>query len=368
MKKFLGIAASVLAIGMAATVAGCAGCSGCSASAKNTALTSSNWYTGTSYKGIQPSFVVNADSDGTYTKEIINYDVSFDGSGASNSYYSVNYTDGSYSTEFYADYYDWTGVPGSYAAEEKELVYYFKTQYKISVQFTLKSTGETSEIFEDSVVTESVFRAAGLNLQPVYSKQTIVSHTPANLQAGSIEGTYVAFDAVYENFYNYGCTEVTSYITLNGDGSEKVTKNLNKTSNSLFDEAYLYIAVRSLKLSSSLSQSISLFSAPRGGINKFSVSGTDTALGAEEAIAITSEMKNHGLYSGDSDVATVAVNVNYTGGTLVGTTKTLWFAAIEDADNNKGRATLLKITEPLSYGLGAINFTLKEIVSTLWNG
>ena len=68
----------------------------------------------------------------------------------------------------------------------------------------------------------------------------------------------------------------------------------------------------------------------------------------------------------DSRIPSVAVNVNYIGGTLYGTTQTIWYAAI-NADNNTARTTMLKLSVPLSYSLGTLNFTLNNITSTLWN-
>ena len=64
----------------------------------------------------------------------------------------------------------------------------------------------------------------------------------------------------------------------------------------------------------------------------------------------------------------VAVHLNFVGGDLSGTTQTAWFAAITDADKNIGRTTMLKLSVPLSYGLGTLNYTLKTVQSTLWNG
>ena len=78
MKRFFKIVTAALAIGVAATLAGCGGfascssCSSCNSNSKNTALTNSNWFTGTGYKGIQPSFI-----DGE--KEIISYAVTYNG-------------------------------------------------------------------------------------------------------------------------------------------------------------------------------------------------------------------------------------------------------------------------------------------------
>lgn len=376
MKRFVKIAAAALAAGAAITLAGCGGCAGCSGNAKNYAPTNSNWYTGTSYKGIQPSFI-KSDDNPDYTAEVIEYDVTFsqyDG----NSSYSVDYTDGSYKTEFFAEEYSWKDNP-VYAEDKTEILYCYKTQMNISVQFTLKSTGEKTEVFKDGTTTVAYFRAAGKNLQPVYSYQKIVSHSPANATASGMDGLYKAVDVVYENFYDFGCTEVTSFTTENpaenykrDESSLKEYTGLGNLKYSFFDNNSLYIAVRSMKLSSSLSQRICLFNAAAGGISEYGVTGTDTALGETEYSAISAELEENGLFTPDPEkdndkVPAVAVNISYVGGDLSGTTQTVWYAAITDADKNVGRATMLKLSVPLSYGLGTLNYTLKEIQSTLWN-
>jgi hypothetical protein len=366
MKKLFSVAAIVLAAGL---TVGMTGCSGCSSSSKNTANTTSNWYAGTTYKGIQPSSVYGDDPE--YTKEIIHYTVTQDSSDATNSYYKAEYSNGSYTTEFYAGYYDWSGenVPESYKAEKKELVYYFKTTLNISVKYTIKASGEVSELYNDSVVTESVFRSAGNNLQPIYSKQEYVSHTPASLQPTTLAGACSAVNVAYESFYNVGCTKVLTKTTKDGETTEK-SVNIGSRKNSIFDNSSLYIAIRSLNLSSSLSQSIDLYSAAQGGSNKYTLTGDDEQLPHDEGVAVTAELAKNGLYNStesDASIASVAVKITYASGDLQGTTQTVWYAAISDADNNTPRATMLKIKTPLSYNLGTLEYTLSEIESTLWN-
>ena len=74
MKKIFKLSLTLAVTGTVVLLAGCGGCAGCSGDAKNLTVTSSNWYTGTSYKGIQPSFI---DSHEKFKPEIIHYNVSF---------------------------------------------------------------------------------------------------------------------------------------------------------------------------------------------------------------------------------------------------------------------------------------------------
>lgn len=386
MKKLHSFAVAALAVGMAATLAGCGGCAGCSSKSKNITSTSSNWFTD-GYSGIQQSFIAVGEdgNDTAYApyKEIINYDVTFE-QGKNNSY-SVEYSDGAFRTEFYAAYYNWNSesIPEAYRADAKEVLYYYKTEFNVSVKYKMKSSGDESDVYNDVIVNEAYFRAAGKNLQPVYSKQQIVSHSPANLQAGNLSSAIKYVNVVYENFYNFNCTEVSSAATdyannTEGEKSSKTYKKLNKIKNSLFDNSSLYIAVRSMGLTGDFSQTVDLFSAAGGGVSKYQIKGSSTALSAEESKKVSDAMKEKSLYQPvttdadgnpveDKGIPTIAAEISYAGGTLAGTTQKVWFAAITDHDRNISRSTMLKLSLPLSYGLGTLNFTLKQIESTLWD-
>lgn len=386
MKNRFKIITATLAVGAAATLAGCGGCIGCTScsgcggdTAVNT-ITRSNWFTGTSYSGIQPSFIDSGNAEENaknhFSKEVIEYDVTYDKTNANNNNVSLDYKDGHFTTEFYATGYDWSksGIPEGYAPEKatKEIVYYYKTELTVSVKFKMK-TGDLKESdwYNDHVITEAYFRAAGNNLQPVYSRQQIVSTSPKNYQPVTLEQAIEHINVTYENYYNYNCTKVLSYTTENGEKAQKEYGNLNKLDKTLFDNSSLYIAVRSMKLSSNLSQPVALFSAAAGGIDEYAVVGTDSALTAEEKEVYTNALKGKDLFKADGDktqVETVAVNVSYAGGDLHGTSQTVWYAAITDNDNNVPRATMLKLSVPISYSLGTLNFSLTEIKETLWNG
>ena len=372
MNNKIKIIAATLAVGMTATLAGCGGCSGCGRKSSSNTLTRSNWFTGTSYNGIQPSFVEGHEN---FSKEQITYDVTYDGTNANNGYLSLDYSNGTFTTEFYATEYDWTraGTPEGYADEKvkTEIVYCYKTELTISVKFTMKTGDKASAEFDDHIVTESYFRAAGKSLQPVYSKQVIKSTSPANYQPKTLQDAYKQIDATYENFYDYSLTRVTSKATENGQTESKEFEKLNKLDHTLFDNSSLYIVARSMKLSESLSETVNLFSAAAGGTDSYLIAGTDEALTAEERAGYTAKLTEKGLYkagANDEGVKTAAVTVSYAGGNLHGTSQTIWYAAITDNDNNVSRATMLKLSVPISFSLGTLNYSLKEVNSTLWNG
>lgn len=376
MKRIFKLSVAALAVGTAVTLAGCGGCTSCSGNTANSTVTNSNWYTGTSYKGIQPSFI--AENGYEDYKEIITYGVSFDKETAKNSSYSADYKEGVYTTEFYAVNYSWKNSYKDYISEKTELVYCFKTDFSIEVKYTLKSGGET-EWFKDSVITECYFRPAGKSLQPIYSRQEIKSTSPNKAKAKKLEDAYKRIDVVYENYYSPDCKEVTCITAEAGKETTEKLHSFKKVKNSLFDNASLYIAVRSMKLSTDYSQTVSVFNAAAGGASSYAVSGSAKELAEPERKEITAALVAKNLYSPkelnddngnpveDKGINSVAMNINYTGGKLTGTTQTVWYAAIENESNNVSRATMLKISIPLSYNLGTLNYTLKEIVSTLWN-
>lgn len=388
MKKFYKITLAVLSIGLAATLAGCNGCSSCNNSRKNLTVTNSNWFAGTSYKGIQPSFIINdienKENDIRWNDiEDIDYEMTFTkpNEGKANSDYSVDYKDGSFKTKFYAFHYDWNKLEPCNKPENTdeniEVLYYYETQMNVSVQYTFKD-GAKSEWFEDSMISECYFRAAGKSLQPVYSKQEIKSTSPNKNKPKSLEDSYKSIDVVYENHYNRNCTEIKSVTKEAGKEASEKVYSVKKVKNTLFDNSSLYIAMRSMKLSVDYSQTISLFSAAEGGVSSYAVNGSETPLG-DKIKAVSDELAKNGLYYPvtqddegnpieDKGINTVAMNINNVSGNLYGTTQTVWYAAIENQDNNTARATMLKISIPVSYNLGTLNFTLKNINSTLWNG
>lgn len=371
MKKRFGITLAALAASSIIVFSGCAGCAGCGAQSKNIAALDSNWYANTSYKDIQPTFT---EGNNLFQKEKITYKVKFDSKSASNSSYSVSYADGSYTTEFYAAEFDKETLAapefkGSYP--DKLVAYCYKTELDIpSVTFKCGTDSKTLE--GDKKVTECWFLSVKDHLQPLYSKIESKSATPANAQVTNISQTYREVNYTYTTYYDYeGNTAKT--VTVDGTGKEDIkTTAVGGAANTLFDVASLDIAVRACKLKTDLSQVVTVYS-PTSGADNYGLSGSSAAIGDSES-AIKTLLSKNGLYKAQHDeegnelpLQTVAVSVIY-GGTLSGVSQTYWFAAIDNAANNTGRATMLRYLSPLPYGLGALDFTIENIETTLWNG
>lgn len=369
---------SLIALTAAAVFAGSAlALSGCNnKKTQNIAALDSNWYSFVTYKDIQPTFI------GEENAEKLEYSVKFTKPSASPANYSVSYGQGSYSTLFYATEFDRSHVHGEHAESYEKMtagtvVYYYKTELKTKPTFTYGK--EVSDEFSDSVISSCYFLSVGEKLRPLYSELDIVSHTPANYRASSLATAYATMNRVYKNYYNYGGSAViTEYTLRDGDrdfkqsgGNDKTLKvgGLSGSSNILFDLNSLDIAVRAMNLGESLSQPISLYTVS-DRVQNYSLKGESVSLTGEERDGFTQILKGAELYNKPQDdekgLQTINVNVSYSGD-LKGVVQTYTFAAVENKKNNVSRATMLKKSTPLAYGLGTLEYSLERINSTLWN-
>lgn len=362
MKKKFAFAALTVAACCAVTLSGCGG-----QTIVNTAALSSNWYAFTTYKKIQPDFV------GEENAEKAEYKVTYSESEIPNSSYSVEFPkEGSYKTLFYALDFDYENLTdGDYKAAYAEKAdkkaiqaYYYKTELSMP-EMLFKRGAESTKILSESIVTECYFLPVADSLRPLYSKISVYSHSPADYRTdSSIENVYRVVDRVYDNYYSYDGRSVKTKITYGKDDykyseqpSYSVNDRLADADNVLFDNYSLNIAVRSMNLAADLSQNISLF-APNSGIQNYALTGSDGEMSDDELSVYTSILKSK--YSLKDTIKSVAVRVQYIGD-ISGVSQKLWFAAIPDKTNNKPRATMLKLSEPLPYGLGTLNYTLKSI-------
>jgi len=371
MKKRFGVAAIAAAAGCAVIFAGCAGCNGCGATEKaNEAAFSSNWYADTNYRYIQPNFTEDK-------SEIIKYKVTQDKETAGNTSYSVEYAEGEYTTTFYAKKFDKTLIDEEYrdAYPDDLTVYCYKTELTFpSVTFKMKNS-EESKLFDEgeSTVTECYFTDVNSHLRPLYSKLTTSCHIPAEYQTSDINETYEVVHETVTTSYKYDGTAAKTVIADEVDSANNSTKTvgeLDKTDNSLIDVCGLNTAVRAMQLSASFTQVISVYS-PAGGMQNYTFTGSADALGEEERKAYEGIMSADGinLYKAEDGKSlntvcvTAALNAD-----MKGVSQKYWFAAIENAKNNRGRTTMVKMSVPLAFSLGTLNYSLKEITSTLYNG
>ncbi len=367
MKRRFGVAAIAVAAGCAVIFAGCTGCNGCGANEKaNEAAFSSNWYADTNYRYIQPNFV------GEDKAEVIKYSVTQDKETAGNASYSVEYAEGAYTTTFYATKLDKTLIDEEYrdAYPDDLTVYCYKTELNFSsVTFKMKNS-EGSKKFDEgeSTETECYFTDVNSHLRPLYSKIRTNCHIPAEYQTSDINETYEHVNQTVTTSYKYDGTAAKTVITDEVDSANNSTKTVNgldKTDNSLIDVCGLNTAIRAMQLSASFTQVISVYS-PAGGMQNYTFTGSADALSEEERKAYEGILENKELYvPGEGKTlntvcVTAALNAD-----MEGVSQKYWFAAIENAKNNRGRTTMVKMSVPLTFSLGTLNYSLKEITSTV---
>ncbi len=376
MKAFTKIlAVTVATLG----VISAAGCSNSANTAKT--ATSANWNVRTS-----TSVESNFSNRWLSNKEVATYSVSLE--KGSNTTYSVDYKDGNYKTEFYMDYYDWSAeaeigqqvkLPEGYAPEEskKELVYVYKTEYTVSGEYVL-TKNEESHSFKDNIVTECRYRLAGDNLQPVYSKQVIKSTPPNSLNATTKESMYTEVDGTYTTYYNYDCTKATVYHTyqkskdLIANEIEEVSVT-DKVGYSLFENSQLRAAVRAFNLSGGATHTFNVF-VPQDRVlqtcNAVCTSAVKLDKENEEQKQIINALKSCPDYIFFDDTVgedeeernyrfnAVSLSIN---SAMSGPASTVWYSTVENSEVNYSKSVLLRITTPISFGLGTVTYTLKSL-------
>lgn len=373
--------AIILATATATAMVLSSGCAG--GNPRNLASLASNWYIDSTFKGIQPTFTEGNPSFSGPEK--LTFRV-VQAAASSNPSYSVEYANGTYTTEFYAkklgladleritdentraDYVKETGSDGS-------LVVYYYTTLLTMPSVTFGCNGESVTFENDWVFTESCFLSVKDFLSPVYSKKQVHSATPDKISPNSLEDCYRQYDRVYESFYSFGGsdvrTEITDNLAQNDEDrhSEFSTGGMTaKNTNSAFDSSYLDVVVRAMKnMTPSLTQAISLYS-PGMSVRNFNLSGGELAL-ADNAESSSAQLKEiagvlqaNGLFTPEENALpqTVSVTVRLDSSNFAGVTSTYWFAV---DGSNTSRTLPVKIACPLTYNLGRLEYLLQSVES-----
>ncbi len=285
------------------------------------------------------------------SEEVLTYEVSFeDGTSLNEDYYSVTYcpnTKGSYVTTLQAnpeaDGYTYTSV------------------LTIEVEFELADG--TAEIFTDSVTATTVFKSTANSLQPVRSEKTVVSHTPRNANATTLEEAYLYYDYTVLTEYNADCTGGTVTYTDRGKtlisaeqypATKTSSFEIDKEKYTYLDNEQLLFALRGLSSTVLASQrTVNIYDASTGkvqGVNikpdsadseKFSFSVGGTPLSSDTVI----------------EYIPVSVSLNAEN---AGSPIQAWYAKTTDASNNTYRNVMLMMQTTVSYNIGSLRYDLKE--------
>lgn len=376
MKIFGKCLTTVLAAAGLFTLAGCARGS---SSAKIS--TSANW-------NVRTSTAVEKNNFDFWqrNKEVATYSLSF--KEGSNSSYRIEYDNldsVTYTTSFYMQSFNWVSETiEEYRSEESETepVYVYETELEISGAYQLKSNGEKLT-FRDELITKCYFRPAGSNLQPVYSYQKVINTAPAALSTGNVSSSYVRVDEEFFTYYNKACTQATVKSKVYKSETDRTDftegeKKLGLSGNSgrsNFDNSQLRAAIRGFTMSGSGTRTFNVVTPQNGTVQSVSagfsnpneLNATDDA---QIIAALNSAPVDYIFFDGrlpDGSASETPRNYRYNSvslsinESLKGTSPTLWYSAVENNDVNATRCVLLKMSTPLSFGLGTLTYTLKSL-------
>ena len=369
------LAVTVAAVGAAAL----AGCS--KSSSSSTTATFANWNvrTATSVEGNFTERWLN-------NSEIAEYSVSLE--KGYNGVYGIDYNEGaSYQTAFGMVLGSvLPGMPEGYkndiAADEP--IYYYSTALSVSGSFYTKS-GETKNVykeFNDSVTSVCYFRLAGDNLKPLYSQQQMKTTAPNSLSASPLSSTYIELNCAYTTYYNADCTEATIMEKNLADDSAKETKKKvglgSKAGYSVFDNSQLRAAVRAFNIKGGASHTFNVLVPQNGGMQTCHANcSSPTALDAEKedqaqiigALDACAQANPDYIFfdKGEGESArayrynSVTMGINPSTDKMTGTSPSFWYSTVENSEINSTKCVLLRMSTPLAFGLGTVNYTLKNL-------
>ena len=246
------------------------------------------------------------------------------------------------------------------AIENGELVYTYSTHLSIVAQYVLNET--LSEPFTDTVTSEVKFKAANFGMQPLYSKKTIVSHSPTDSNAATkIEECYTLQSYTLETTYLADCTGGTSTIVRynpSGDASQPIvnefTVDLEKLS--CLDNEQLLAVARCMRTGTT--------SAKANVYSPFSnmVQKVGFTFSAEETKKYTFARNDNPAVEEVVTFRPVSIVLDERN---PGETQKAEIAKYEEVGGvNKNRSVILSLTTPLPYNLGILKYTLKSINHT----
>ena len=351
------------------------GCGSSKTSAK--VATTANW-------NVRTSTIVEDNYFEYWTthKEVADYSVSF--TEGSNTRYSVSYDlDGAkYSTEFYMESaYDFGGaaIPEALrdAEAQSEPVYVYKTYFEISGEYSVPSGGKHA--FSDVLVTESKFRAAKENLQPVYSLQIVKNTAPNQIGSAnmSIDNAYVETDVKYETFYSRDGESAIIYETEKPEtNTQAKTTELslkNKQGYSVFDNSQMRAAMRAFTLTGGSSRVFNVVTPQNGAVQTCTATVSEPVELKKEdekyasilAALEGAQPDDYIFFNGKGGETEKVIRYNAVSlsinASMAGASPTCMYATVENADVNATRCVMLRMNNPLSFGMGELTYDLSNL-------
>lgn len=304
---------------------------------------SANWYSDTT---------AGTNLEGTY--EQLEYDVTFTPPQTEEEY-RVSYEDGKYVVTLASEAYtDGNGT--------SETVYHLHTVFSIAVKFAYGSV--ESERFEDSTVSDVLFRSAPEGLQPIRSEKRVKSHIPYSAYRGdpAKDAMYVVSDYTYSIVYDEGLTNaVYSYTDLGVTSEAEATpeeQNIKLGGTGTYlDNEQIFFALRGLDLTAG-GQFRSIDPQTRQCVSLSLSQGTSTTAG------------NFSILDGEGNETAKAENIAAKTCTLSyrtaqpGPGRTLVYAQKVSVEDNTYRNVLLRIEYDIMNSFGTMRYDLVKATFT----
>lgn len=285
------------------------------------------------------------------SEEVLTYEISFeDGTSLNEDYYSVTYcpnSKGSYVTTLQAN----AEVDG----------YTYTTVLTIDVEFKLADG--TAQVFTDSVTTTTVFKSTANALQPVRSEKTVLSHTPRNANAQTLEQAYLAHDYTIFTEYNADCTGGTVTYTDRGKtlipaeqypATNTETFEIDREKYTYLDNEQLLFALRGLSSTVlSTQRTVNIYDASTDMVQGVNIK-PDTADSDKFSFSV-----NGDPLAADTVIEYIPVSLSLNA-TNEGSPIKAWYAKTTDSSNNTYRNVMLMMQTTVSYNIGSLRYDLKE--------
>lgn len=264
------------------------------------------------------------------------YNVSFEKNETADVGYTLDYTNGVYTTKLSTEQYN------------GDTIYVYETHLQIDVVYQF---GTEIEQFTDSVLSIAKFEKADNALKPISSHKAVVSHSPSN-NATSLENCYALYDYTVDITYdeNYSGTCVIS----NAENTDTVTDDFSVSTKkyTCLDNEQLTFALRGVNPDLSSSATFHIYSPFVKATQKIKA----TFASAEGEDFVFEKNGEKAKYTIQYHPVSVKLDAKNSGAT-----QTLWIAKTTDSISNTYRNLILRMEAPLSYNLGKFIYELTSV-------
>jgi hypothetical protein len=293
---------------------------------------------GTSQKII---FSSNWQADNTVQQneltEKLEYEVTFEKGAPLSDDYTLDYTNGKYTTNLSTEQYN------------GRTIYVYETKLEIDVVYQF---GSEIEQLQDTVHSLVKFEKADKALRPISSHKEIVSHSPAN-GATELKKCYQLSHYSVDITYNEDYSGETVLKNLLPEAAQESTTSFKMDTEkyTCLDNEQLLFALRGINPTLSPSAKFNVYSPYVKATQ--SVKAT---FAAEEGIDFTFT-RNGAIIKEAIQYYPVSVALNEKNS---GATQKVWIAKNTNILSNTYRNVVLRLETPLSYNLGSLIYKLKS--------